>query len=215
MSLHEWVPAPQLRRKVKPEPGAGAPQAFGRPQVGRGRPRRKGLSPSQGLASPFSPPTSQGSAPQGPFLKSRTGSRPPPTPYRGGHRTMPAAHRALWTAEAFSSPAHPPPSSSRKRPLQRPRRQRTGAGAETGPGRQARRPGARAPPSRDALTSTAFPAGPASAAIGGLRPHLRKPLFNSPGLGAGRCCVGKTGKPLGTATLRIPASRTGLQLKGV
>lgn len=113
-------------------------------------------------------------------------------PCRGGHQITPATQstqrgRGLW-------PARPPASRTEKAaaveaaaPSARKRGPRPAPRGKRG----ALRP--RAPPSSDALTSTAFPTGPASAAISGLQPHLHKLLFPSPGLGKQRRRVRRPG----------------------
>lgn len=170
-----------------------------------GRPRKGAEPPSLGLTCP-----------------SRFQRGTPEDP-SSNQRPVPSLHRPLTGRPldylATQSTEGPRPSSRprtnyhpgpRKRdccsgrsPGARKRELRPAPGGE----RNALRP--RAPPSSAELTSTAWPAGPASATNSGLQPHLRKLLFSFSALGEGQCRVRRAGKQPRSAALGVSACRTG------
>lgn len=216
LGLYAWVRSCQLRRKAKPESSSQRAAGFSIFCV-----RREGLARCNGETKERSG-ASRRDLPHPSclrFLGEHTLPTPPQIyprlmssadPPRGGHQSS-LQRRALEGPRPSTRPRthHPHP-----RPRKRRRYSSHSVAAREwehrpAPGRRrcALRP--RAPPSSVALTSTAFPKGPASAANDGLRPLLHQLFFYSPSLGEGRCRIYSAGKQFRSSAHGVPASRTG------
>ena len=164
--------APQSETRT-PEPARCGASSLRRPACGAGKlecGRRKGAEALSGTR--LTPPASQGSAPWEPFLKPTTDSRPPPTPTGAATNHQPEHWRGLGLLSTRALTT----SGIRKRGRTAAKAPARGSENTAPPLAAGGNPSARAPPSGVALTSTAFPTGPASAANGGLWPHLHQLL---------------------------------------
>ena len=213
LGLHKWVRSPQLRRKAKPEPrsqrtaglSVACAHRFG--LISRhAETEEKSGGPLRDSSHPSFLPLPRGAPPGDPSSNLRL-TRILRRPYWGGHqsslqRRAPEGPRPCTHPRAHH---HPEPRKrgrcSSHSPGARERKHRPTPGCRRG----ALRP--RAPPNSYALTSTAFPTGPASAADGGLRPHLPPASLFLPWPRRGRRRFWMAGKRTRSSACGIPASR--------